>query len=111
MRKFLFHHIILTKLNYSPIFFLYAALKISSAVLMLFMNLEFKTPATSVVADVMSVLKKLELIALFIACFVLGKSDYLARVFILLFFFKEHHGVSSKASCFGCCRTWVVLNR
>lgn len=40
---------------------------------MLFINLEFKTPATSVVADVMAVLKKLELIALFTACFILGK--------------------------------------
>lgn len=59
--------------EFSPIFFLYAALKILSALLMMFINLEFKTPAASIVADVVSVLKKLELIALFFACFVLGK--------------------------------------
>lgn len=58
---------------FSPIFYLYATLKIVSAVLMLFINLEFKTPAASVVSDVISVLKKMELIALFIACFILGK--------------------------------------
>lgn len=58
---------------FRPIFFLYFALKIISAFLMLFINLEFKKPAQSVVADVIQVLKKLELIALFLACLILGK--------------------------------------
>ncbi|KAF2883909.1 hypothetical protein ILUMI_22294 [Ignelater luminosus] len=58
--------------DFRPIFFLYASLKIVSAVLMLFMNLEFKTPASNVISDVFSVLRKVELIALFIAIFILG---------------------------------------
>lgn len=41
---------------------------------MLFMNLEFKTPASNVMSDVLVVMKKVELIALLIACFILGKS-------------------------------------
>ncbi|XP_025829071.1 uncharacterized protein LOC108740930 [Agrilus planipennis] len=58
--------------DFRPIFFLYASLKIISAVLMLFMNLQFKTPANNVLADVYSVLKDVELITLFIVSFVLG---------------------------------------
>lgn len=51
---------------------------------MLSINLEFKTPAASVVSDVINVLKKLEMIALFVACFVLGKSQmavYVTKLF------------------------------
>ncbi|XP_017782845.1 PREDICTED: uncharacterized protein LOC108567096 [Nicrophorus vespilloides] len=59
--------------DYRPVFFLYAALKIISAALMMLINLEFKTPATSVVADVMSVMN-IELISLFVAAFLLGSS-------------------------------------
>ncbi|KAJ8941442.1 hypothetical protein NQ318_016074 [Aromia moschata] len=39
---------------------------------MLFINLEFKKAATSIVSDVITVLKKMELIALFISCLILG---------------------------------------
>lgn len=67
-----------------PVFYLYAILKSISAVLMLFINLEFKSPATSVVADVMS-LMNIELISLFVACFLLGK--YILLLFILLYYF------------------------
>jgi hypothetical protein len=41
---------------------------------MLFINLEFKKPAQSVVSDVISVLRKMELIVLFVACLILGLS-------------------------------------
>lgn len=57
--------------DFRPIFFLYCGLKVTSAVLMLFINLEFKTPASSVVADVKSVIK-VELVSLFVAAFLLG---------------------------------------
>lgn len=59
--------------NFRPAFYLYAGLKIASGVLMLSINLEFKSPATNVVSDVVSVLKNIEIVALFIACFVLGE--------------------------------------
>ena len=55
-----------------PAFYLYAGLKISSGLLMLTMNLEFKSPATNIVSDVMSVMRNVEIVALFIAIFVLG---------------------------------------
>ncbi|KAK5639361.1 hypothetical protein RI129_011853 [Pyrocoelia pectoralis] len=58
--------------DYRPIFFLYASLKIVFSVLVLFVNLEFKTPANNVISDVFSVLKKIELLALFAAFFILG---------------------------------------
>ncbi|RZB41634.1 major facilitator superfamily domain-containing protein 6-like [Asbolus verrucosus] len=60
--------------DFTPIFFLYAILKIISGILMLFINLEFKKPAASVIKDVLTVLKKMELIALFIACLILGSA-------------------------------------
>lgn len=69
-----------TYLFFRPIFFLYAALKIISGVLMLFINLKFKKAASSVISDVLTVLKKVELIALFISCVVLGKFFYCAIV-------------------------------
>lgn len=58
--------------DFRPIFFLYASLKVISGILMMFINLEFKKAAASVVTDVLLVLRKLELIALFISCLVLG---------------------------------------
>lgn len=58
--------------DFRPVFFLYAALKIISGVLMLFINLEFKKAASSVITEVVEVLKKVELIALFLSCVVLG---------------------------------------
>lgn len=39
---------------------------------MLAINLEFKSPAKNVVGDVISVLKNIEIVALLLACFVLG---------------------------------------
>lgn len=59
--------------DFRPVFFLYAVLKIISAVMMLFINLEFKSPAQSVFSDVRSVLN-IELVSLFIASFLLGNS-------------------------------------
>jgi hypothetical protein len=55
-----------------PAFYLYAVLKISSGLLMLTMNLEFKAPATNIVSDIMTVMKNIEIVALFIITFVLG---------------------------------------
>jgi hypothetical protein len=36
------------------------------------MNLEFKAPATNIVSDVMTVMRNVEIVALFIVVFVLG---------------------------------------
>ncbi|KAF5275349.1 hypothetical protein FQR65_LT04177 [Abscondita terminalis] len=58
--------------DFRPIFFIYAGLKIIFSVLVLFVNLEFKEPATNVISDVFLVLKKIELLTLFVAFFVLG---------------------------------------
>ncbi|KAG5885718.1 hypothetical protein JTB14_022808 [Gonioctena quinquepunctata] len=58
--------------DFRPIFFLYAGLKLVSGFLMLFINLEFKKASSSVITDVITVLKKLELISLFLSCIVLG---------------------------------------
>ncbi|KAL2750551.1 Major facilitator superfamily domain-containing protein 6-A [Vespula maculifrons] len=58
--------------DFRPAFYLYAALKLISGFLMLAINLEFKSPATNVVSDVLTVLKNVEVVALFIACFILG---------------------------------------
>jgi hypothetical protein len=55
-----------------PAFYLYAFLKISSGLLMLTMNLEFKAPANNIVSDVMTVIRNVEIVALFIIVFVLG---------------------------------------
>jgi hypothetical protein len=59
-------------LFHRPAFYLYAGLKIASGLLMLTMNLEFKSPAANVLSDVMSVIRNVELVALFIVIFVLG---------------------------------------
>ncbi len=40
---------------------------------MLTIHLEFKAPAKNVVNDVIDVLKKVEIVALFFTCFILGK--------------------------------------
>lgn len=63
--------------DFRPAFYLYAALKLISGVLMLAINLEFKSPATNVVRDVFTVLRNIEAAALFIACFILGKKKSL----------------------------------
>ncbi|KAG5334328.1 MFSD6 protein, partial [Acromyrmex charruanus] len=58
--------------DFRPAFYLYAALKLASGVLMLLINLEFKAPAKNVVRDVFTVLRNIETAVLFLACFVLG---------------------------------------
>ncbi|XP_018349319.1 PREDICTED: uncharacterized protein LOC108752755 [Trachymyrmex septentrionalis] len=58
--------------DFRPAFYLYAALKLASGVLMLLINLEFKAPAKNVVRDVFIVLRNIETAVLFLACFVLG---------------------------------------
>lgn len=58
--------------DFRPAFYLYAALKLMSGILMLAINLEFKSPASDVVRDVFTVLRNIEVVALFIACFILG---------------------------------------
>ncbi|CAH1964467.1 unnamed protein product [Acanthoscelides obtectus] len=58
--------------DFRPIFFLYAALKFISGILMLFINLKFKKAAVSVITDVLTVLRKVEMIALLLSCIVLG---------------------------------------
>ncbi|XP_072758531.1 uncharacterized protein [Anoplolepis gracilipes] len=58
--------------DFRPAFYLYAALKLVSGILMLLINLEFKPPAKNVVRDVFTVLRNIETAALFFACFVLG---------------------------------------
>ncbi|KAF3420336.1 hypothetical protein E2986_00920 [Frieseomelitta varia] len=58
--------------DFRPAFYLYAGLKLISGLLMLAINLEFKSPATNVVRDVFTVLRNIEAAALFIACFILG---------------------------------------
>lgn len=58
--------------DFRPAFYLYAGLKLVSGLLMLAINLEFKSPATNVVSDVLTVLRNVEVVALFIACFILG---------------------------------------
>lgn len=56
-----------------PAFYLYAALKLASGILMLRINLEFKAPAKNVVGDVLQVLRNVEMVCLFIVCFLLGR--------------------------------------
>lgn len=58
--------------DFRPAFYLYAALKLISGILILMINLEFKVPARNVVRDVFTVLRNLETAVLFLACFVLG---------------------------------------
>ncbi|XP_046981061.1 major facilitator superfamily domain-containing protein 6-like [Schistocerca americana] len=58
--------------DFRPAFYLYAALKIASGLLILTISLEFKTPAKNVVTDVLTVLRNVELLALLCVIFVLG---------------------------------------
>nr|XP_018901262.1 PREDICTED: uncharacterized protein LOC109033204 [Bemisia tabaci] len=58
--------------DFRPAFYFYAALKTTTAFLMLTINLEFKAPAKNVVADVVEVLKKVEIMALLFAIFIMG---------------------------------------
>lgn len=43
--------------------------------MMLVIDLEFKQPAKNLLEDVISVFKNIEIVALFIACFIMGESD------------------------------------
>lgn len=58
--------------DFRPAFYLYAALKTFGGLLMLCMNLEFKSASEHVFADVVAILKKIEVLALFIASFIMG---------------------------------------
>ncbi|XP_065202494.1 major facilitator superfamily domain-containing protein 6-A-like isoform X2 [Planococcus citri] len=58
--------------DFRPAFYFYGTLKLLSALLMMTINLEFKAPAKNVINDVVRVLKKIEIIALFFTCFILG---------------------------------------
>ncbi|XP_011504820.1 PREDICTED: uncharacterized protein LOC105367748 [Ceratosolen solmsi marchali] len=78
--------------DFRPAFYLYAALKIFSSVLMLWIDLEFKAPASNVFSDVVSVLKNVEIAALLAACFVLGTAWGYIESF--LFWLLEDLGAS-----------------
>lgn len=58
--------------DFRPAFYLYAVLKVASGVLMLSIDLEFKQPAQNLLDDVISVFRNIEIVALFIACFIMG---------------------------------------
>lgn len=58
--------------DFRPAFYLYAVLKISSGALMLGIDLEFKQPAQNLLQDVITVFKNIEIVVLFIACFIMG---------------------------------------
>lgn len=57
-----------------PAFYLYTALKVASGLLILRINLEFKAPAQNVITDVLSVLKNVEMVSLFIVSLLLGEN-------------------------------------
>ncbi|XP_058802844.1 uncharacterized protein LOC131670884 [Phymastichus coffea] len=78
--------------DFRPAFYLYAALKIFSGLLMLMINLEFKAPASNVMSDVVTVLKNVEVVALLTACFVLGTAWGYIESF--LFWLLEDLGAS-----------------
>lgn len=58
--------------DFRPAFYLYAVLKIASGALMLGIDLEFKQPAQNLLEDVITVFRNIEIVALFIACFIMG---------------------------------------
>ncbi|XP_068626476.1 uncharacterized protein [Battus philenor] len=58
--------------DFRPAFYLYAVLKVLSGVLMLSIDLEFKQPAQNLLEDVITVFRNVEIVALFIACFIMG---------------------------------------
>lgn len=59
--------------SFRPAFYLYAVLKVLSGGLMMSIDLQFKQPAQNLLADVISVFRNIELVVLFIVCFVMGK--------------------------------------
>ncbi|KAI5635585.1 MFS_1 like family domain-containing protein [Phthorimaea operculella] len=63
--------------DFRPAFYLYAVLKVASGALMLSIDLEFKQPAQNLLEDVISVFRNVEIVALFIACFIMGETDQL----------------------------------
>lgn len=77
---------------YRPAFYLYAVLKVLSGALMLSIDLEFKQPAQNLLEDVISVFRNIEIVALFIACFIMGKN--------VLFTFKNAKKVYAKERYF-----------
>ncbi|XP_057330117.1 uncharacterized protein LOC130670705 [Microplitis mediator] len=78
--------------DFRPAFYLYAGLKVVSGGLMLAINLEFKSPAHNVLSDVISVLKNVEIVALLLACFMLGTAWGYVESF--LFWFLQDLGGS-----------------
>lgn len=58
--------------DFRPAFYLYAVLKVVTGVLMLSIDLKFKQPAQNLLQDVVTVFKNIEMIALFMACFIMG---------------------------------------
>lgn len=48
----------------------------ASGALMLSIDLEFKQPAQNLLEDVITVFRNIEIVALFIACFIMGKEEY-----------------------------------
>ncbi|VVC93643.1 unnamed protein product, partial [Leptidea sinapis] len=78
--------------DFRPAFYMYAILKVLSAGLMLSLDLEFKKPAKTLVKDVMTVFKNFEIVALLIACVVMGTAwGYLES---FLFWFLQDLGAS-----------------
>lgn len=78
--------------DFRPAFYLYAALKVASGVLMLFINLEFKSPAKSIFKDVYKVLKNVEIVTLYMVSFMLGTAWGYIESF--LFWFLQDLGAS-----------------
>ncbi|XP_043461287.1 uncharacterized protein LOC122497923 [Leptopilina heterotoma] len=78
--------------DFRPAFYLYAVLKVGSGILMLFMNLEFKSPAKSLFKDVYKVLKNVEIVTLYIVSFMLGTAWGYCESF--LFWFLKDLGAS-----------------
>lgn len=77
--------------DFRPAFYLYAALKTFGGILMLCINLEFKSGSEHVVADVIAVLKKIEVIALLVASFILGKFSLIQENYLLYNFFFSRY--------------------
>ncbi|XP_045495016.1 major facilitator superfamily domain-containing protein 6-A-like [Colias croceus] len=78
--------------DFRPAFYLYAVLKVLCGALMLSLDLEFKKPAKTLVKDVITVFKSFEILALLIACVVMGTAwGYLES---FLFWFLQDLGAS-----------------
>ncbi|XP_051153440.1 uncharacterized protein LOC127276820 [Leptopilina boulardi] len=78
--------------DFRPAFYLYAALKVASGVLMLFISLEFKSPAKNIFKDVYEVLKNVEIVTLYVVSFMLGTAWGYIESF--LFWFLQDLGAS-----------------